>query len=148
MSDKIAKELDQIRQEHGGQLDPKDVVAFAKRHKNSALYTQFNWNVEEAAQSYWLETARRIIRVHIKIVDVGGRKEPIRAYVSLIGGDNYQPIQKVLARQDTRKQLIATQLSRLWSAYKSYPLPELDGIRDAIIECQNAHGVELDQAAE
>lgn len=52
--------LAQLEKAHG-RLTPAVVVADA-RQKKSPLHDLFSWNVEEAAQKYWLHRAREIIQ--------------------------------------------------------------------------------------
>lgn len=52
-----------------GYIEPSAVITEA-RSPRSLLHEDFNWNVQEAAEAHWLETARRLIRfvkLHITI---------------------------------------------------------------------------------
>lgn len=47
--------------ERDGRLTPAEVVEDARK-KSSPLHDHFEWDVKEAAQARWLDTARRLIR--------------------------------------------------------------------------------------
>jgi hypothetical protein len=69
MNNTIVKErLEQIARVHGGVLRPSDVVEDA-RDPSSPLHELFEWNVDDAAYEFWLQTARKIIAsVKVNIV--------------------------------------------------------------------------------
>jgi hypothetical protein len=51
-----------------GYIEPSAVIN-AARNRTHPLHEEFNWNEREAAQSHWLDTARRLIRfVKLEIV--------------------------------------------------------------------------------
>lgn len=69
MTDKITPEVKArlaMLENERGQLTPTIVVEDAKR-KESPLHDLFDWNVKEAAEKWWLEQARTIIR-SVKVV--------------------------------------------------------------------------------
>jgi hypothetical protein len=70
MNLRIQKELLAIKGDRN-LLPPPDVVRWAKSHKNSALHKQFEWNIRKAANEHWLQTARRLIVLHIVAEDGG-----------------------------------------------------------------------------
>lgn len=52
-----------------GHIEPRDVIADA-RDPRSPLHDEFNWNVDEAAEAHWLDTARGLIRfVRLEVKD-------------------------------------------------------------------------------
>lgn len=103
----IRNELETIKEQHGGMLDPADVVAFA-RNKKTALHGQFTWDDSKAAEEYRLWQARQIIRVQVMVVP--DSNHTVRAYVSLSddrGEGGYRDIRTVMANKDMRKSLMA-----------------------------------------
>lgn len=61
----VKSRLAALENEHG-QLTPSLVVADA-RQKDSPLHAMFDWNIKEAAEKWWLQQARTIIR-SVKLV--------------------------------------------------------------------------------
>ena len=114
----IETELNLIRREHGGVLDPSDVVDYARKNKSSELHGRFNWNVSEAAREHWLWQARQIIRVHVQVLDRGdGSTAPMRAYFNTADEPErgYRPTKPALSHEETRARIITAQLDRLES---------------------------------
>jgi hypothetical protein len=72
MSDKIKEELLAIK---GNKefLTAEAVVTWAKAHPDSALHSQFTWNLRKAAREHWLLTARHLIALHVVYAD-GARR--------------------------------------------------------------------------
>lgn len=135
----IRTELQKLREQNDGTLRPSVVVEFARTHPKSALHKRFDWDVKRAAMEHWLGQARDLIRVHIDIVDCGDAKKPVRTFVSFksarayeSGERGYVETKTVLAKRETRRRLVEQQLKRMWSIYRSYPLPELESVAAAI----------------
>ncbi len=82
INNKRLEEIKAIERKNGGKVHPDDVVDFARKHKDSALHSAFEWDDSAAAQQYRLEQARRLLRVFVEVVPHVAT--PIRAYVSLI----------------------------------------------------------------
>jgi hypothetical protein len=112
------------RDSEDGVLRPKAVVAFAKKNKESALHTQFTWDVGKAAEQYWLEQARRVIRVHVMVEP--SIEEEIQVFVALeddrAGDGGYRLTQNVMSEPQRRAQLLRQalkELKRIREKYKS-----------------------------
>lgn len=147
LKERIARELERIKEENGGSLKQEDVVEFA-RDPSTALHGRFTWDDTEAAQRWRLYQAGQIIRLIVSVIE--DRAPPVRAFVSLTTdrvkhGPGYRAIQDVLQNEDMHAQLLAdaladlaalrakykalTQLSKVWNAIdevalKSAPLEE------------------------
>lgn len=107
--------LKKIAAANDGLLTPEAVVEFA-RPATSPLHKRFTWDNTEAAYKYRLWEARQLISVTVKMVDIGGKKKPVRVFVSLTpdredGG--YREINTVLSGGDYRRQLILDALAEL-----------------------------------
>jgi len=130
-------ELKIIADRNDGILLPEQVVEFAKR-KTSALHDAFEWDDTEAARKYRLEQARAIIRVSVEIIDAGGNKEPIAAWVNLIAGRHddgagYRYAPGLMATDAGRKSILETALWELRAFQNKYArLTELAGVFAAI----------------
>ncbi len=102
----VREELDKIADANGGMVRPDKVVKYAK-NKKSALHDHFTWDDTEAAVAFRLEQARRIIRVHVTVIDSDSK--PIRAFVSLKqdrGETGYRRIVDVLANPDLKSIML------------------------------------------
>lgn len=106
----VKEELELIRSNHGGFLNPPDVVAFAE-DPDTELHKHFIWDDTAAAQQYRLEQARRVIRVHVTLIRGQEKEEPVevRAYVSLPkdrGELGYRSIEDVMSDDELRQQML------------------------------------------
>ena len=81
MQGAVKLELERIRQQDGGFLNPHRVVEIARSPENP-LHEHFEWDDTEAAERYRLAQARALIRVAV-IVNEKKDYNPVRAYVSL-----------------------------------------------------------------
>ena len=109
-----AAELEEIRKQSGGMLQPADVVDYA-RDPETALHGAFCWDDTEAAAQYRLWQARMVIRVCVTIrEEVKG--PPIRAYVSLQedrGDVGYRLLDDVMSDNEMRERILAQALAEL-----------------------------------
>lgn len=135
----VQAELEIIRKQHGGILDPKDVVKFAKNPK-TALHAQFNWDDTEAAKQWRLHEARNIIRLHVTVIS-DENPHPVRAYVSLsterhgskAASTGYRHVADILSDEDLSIQMLSDALNELKTFQKKYrTLKALKPVWDAI----------------
>jgi hypothetical protein len=134
MNPDILIELELIRsRDPNGILYPERVVEFARDVK-TALHSQFDWDVQRAAQAHWLEQARRIIRVNVRLLEPSEGTGVIRAFVSVSGsGDKgYQSSRVVLRSPTKRRELIESILDRFESTLHQHQLAELEPIQKAV----------------
>jgi hypothetical protein len=107
MKQEVVAELERICLEHGGVLNPQDVVETA-RNPDNILHDQFCWDDTKAAHEYRLHQARRIIRVVTEVVE--STKSEVRAYVSLESyrkaDGGYLPMQTVMANEKLTSLLL------------------------------------------
>lgn len=137
--DLIKTELEYVRRESGGLLRPEDVLSFAEKNPESALYSQFEWDDTEAAKGFRLAQARAVIRVAV-IVDPASSDEKIRAYVSLSTDratkSGYRAFVEVLDDEILRQQLLLDALTELKKFQNKYDklrqLTELHPVFSAI----------------
>ena len=73
-------ELERIRLENDGVLNPGIVVDVARAPKN-ILHSRFTWDDTEAAEKYRIWQARQLISMVVTIMP--NETKPVRAYVSL-----------------------------------------------------------------
>jgi len=114
----ITKELQDVERLYGA-VSPEGVVEYATKHKDSTLYSQFEWDDGEAAHNYRLGQARSIIRVHVSLYTPEESSKPIlvSAYVSLSDhrGEGYENLSEVMSRPRRREILLADTVKRLAS---------------------------------
>jgi len=114
-------ELERIRQDHGGILNPKDVVAAASDPSNP-LHGCFTWDDRKAAYDFRLWEARQLIRVSVTVPRQTQR--PTRAYVSLdqqrANGGGYRALAEVLEDDEAREQLLRQALRELKAIERKY----------------------------
>lgn len=136
----IEDELRQIADNSGGILRAEDVVQFARSRPESALHTQFTWSVQKAAYQHWIDQARRVIRLHVQVIQ--GRVEPVRTFVSikedrLQQGGGYRYTIDVLKHPERRAILVHQALSEAAAWQRKYKnLEELSTIFAAIDAAQ------------
>lgn len=71
-ADRIRAELEEIRQaSRDRMLHAEKIVAWAKAHRSSALFTQFEWDNSKAAREYRIWQARRLLQIFI-VTESGG----------------------------------------------------------------------------
>jgi len=116
----IEAELERIRMEHGGVLNPPSVVEVAADPEN-ILHGCFQWDDTKAAQEYRLWQARQLISTIVTILP--NTREPVRMYVSLKddreeGG--YRGIVDVLNDADMRRRMLKEALAEFTHFKRKY----------------------------
>lgn len=69
----VGKEMVELRKTLGPGVTPRDVLAHAKAHRESAIGQCFDWDKDTAAEAHWLQEAGsllRSLRVRIVVADV------------------------------------------------------------------------------
>ncbi len=104
----ILKALRQLEKQHGV-IRPADLVEYA-RPEDSRLHSLFEWDDAKAAQKYRLWEARQIIvNVYINI-----NESKVQAFQNIVvttpkgKTQGYYSTQKILSKEEMRKQLIET----------------------------------------
>lgn len=117
-----------------GTITPQLVLEHAKSPQ-SPLHSHFEWDNDEAAESYRLLQASNLIR-RVKVTILphdGGEPQLVRAFVSLQddrdGTVGYRPMQAVLASAELRAELLRTAKSELKAFRNKYrQLKELSDV--------------------
>lgn len=102
----VVQELKRIAKQHGGVLQPEDVVEFA-RNPDTALHGHFDWEDTSAAAKWRLHQARNVIRVNVEVLE--GSKDPVKVFVSLKsdrGVNGYRPLVSVMSNHEQRAELL------------------------------------------
>lgn len=95
-----AEELERIRTEHDGRLEPPLVVE-AARPKAAPLHPCFEWSDKRAAEEYRYIQARNIIR-SLRIVHAAALDEPVYVHIRRVDRDPpyYQRAQVAIQNPD------------------------------------------------
>ena len=135
MKPEYVDELERIRGESGGMLNPGDVVSAAESPE-SVLHNCFEWNDQKAGCEYRIWQARMLIRVCVRLVPEGPT-EPVRVYVSLKndrGDCGYRSIVDVMGDDELRAKLLAEAKQDMISFRQKYSiLKELANIFEAMV---------------
>lgn len=114
VNDAVVVALREICVANEEQLLKAQAVVDAWRANPTGLFAPyFTADVQEAAQKYWLEEARELIRTVELRYDESWLRGPVPAYVSLIGdrgkeGGGYRQTTQVLTNQQLRAELVET----------------------------------------
>jgi hypothetical protein len=135
----IQEELEYIRIQNGGLLDPVKVVAYA-RNSETALHHKFEWDDSVAAEQYRIWQARKIISLELTIVQgIKSESVSIRTYSSLSDdrrgeeARGYRLSMDILSDEDLTQRLLeeARQEMRLFRR-KYEKLKELSKVFEAM----------------
>ena len=117
----IAARLEELAATNEGRITPAMVVEDARKD-DSPLHDKFNWNIEEAAMSHWLSTARAIIR-SVRVI-VRTSKSIVRAPFYVRDPDaarneqGYVALTSVRGHEDQAREVLVTQFSRAAAALR------------------------------
>lgn len=127
-------EIQSIERKNNGVIPIGDVLEKA-RDKRSALHELYEWDINEAAERYWSDRTREIIRSYRVMVKVIGSDKPesVRAFVSLStdrqkdGG--YRSLTAVLDDEERREVMLEDALADLARFQKKYAvISELESV--------------------
>jgi hypothetical protein len=136
----IRAELERIKQQNAGNLQPEDIVRVASDPEHP-LHGNFNWDDAEAAHGFRLIQAAGLIR-RVKITMESGegietKTVRIRAFHSLpedrTAGGGYRSIEDIRSDDKMLASLMHQAMRDLAAFRQRYAgLSELDGLMDAI----------------
>jgi len=106
----INAELKRLARVHNGKLTAEIVVNAAKP-ESSPLHNRFTWDDTDAARSWRLYEARKLISVCVEYLPCGKGDLPTRVFVSLTderkeGGSPFRLVTQVMSDKDRRKKLL------------------------------------------
>jgi hypothetical protein len=108
-------------------LHPEQVVEWAKRNPESALYKQFEWDDAKAGADYRVWQARRLIALHI--VTPEGERKTVSLTVDRKKGGGYRQIEDVVRIPALRETMLQDALKELHRVKTKYQhLTELAGV--------------------
>jgi hypothetical protein len=129
----VAEEIASI----GDNVTPQQIVDFAK-NENTEIHECFTWDIEKAAEKYWLYEARQVVcNLVIKRVDKQGEEKPtsIRVFHKTDNETGYKPTVLILKNADEYEKLLNRAKQELLAFKNKYSrLSELEKIFEAIDE--------------
>lgn len=140
--DQVA-ELEAIRREAGGVLDP-DAVLDRARSANSSLHGMFPWDDEVAAERHRLFLARSVIRAVVTLLPrPDGALVPVRAYVAIGNGGGYRATVEVLREEENAMVLLSrlrSEVARAAARYRRHAelAPHIDAALRALAPPEDA----------
>lgn len=135
----------ELTDQHDGYVKPEHVVE-AARPVDSILHPHiFKLGMEEASEQWYLEEARKLIRVCVTFLPVDDAEVKIRVFTSLTpdraAGRGYRTTVSVLGEEAYRRQLLADALSDLETFERRYrSLVELADVFGAIRKVRTRMG--------
>jgi hypothetical protein len=116
-------ELELLREESGGNLDPRRIVEFA-RSSNTALHSAFTWDDGEAAERWRINQAKQVIRAAVTMLPrPDGGMVPVRAYVYDATARQYAATSTVLSdaeSADTLLRQMRLDVERILNRYRRH----------------------------
>lgn len=136
LAQQVGEYLDGLEKQYG-EITPELVLEEA-RSANSLLHDFFTWDNNQAAHAHRLWQARQLIgRVHVRIVDDGKDRNPVRAFINLKSdqGQSYTNTVAALSNEFKRAQILKRARDELIGWRNRYDdLQEFAGIIVAIDE--------------
>ena len=127
----VADELRALSDNQGLIHAPR-VVEWAQLNPDSALYREFNWNVEKAAYDHWVWRARQLIAIHV--VSEPGKRSTISLAIDRTNGGGYRDLNDVMSNAELRQVAVIQALAELqrWCGRNSHLERELGVVFRAI----------------
>jgi len=115
-----AKRFDKIRMaveacaDRTGRIDPVAVWRAARGDPKHPLHGEFNWNVQQAAEHHWTETARRLIR-EVKLTVIFEDHKIVAPYyvADPQKPGSYSQTARVATRGDIAQRVLRDELDRI-----------------------------------
>lgn len=126
-------ELANLARAHRGRLDPKRVVAWARKHRKSALHSCFMWDDTKAAEKFRIWQARDLIASVEVVYEDGKRRQVYVSPVTSRGRGGYHRLVDVMTDEELRDEILTQALDELERVCAKYEdLCELAGVRAAV----------------
>lgn len=120
----------------GESIEPKQLVDYAREHKDSELHKTMEWNDTEAAEKYRLYQARQVLTSLIIVQDSAEKAEQPRSEVRVFQKpykEKYQHIETIVKNEDSYQNLLKKARMELAAFKVKYSfLKELKNILDLI----------------
>lgn len=108
------EELERIRVTNNGRLEPEDVVEVARDEANP-LHPAFEWDDVLAAEAYRVDQARYVIRSIEVVVEPEQSPKPVRAFVSVVRGEDrsYTSVVHAMSDPALRQQILTAAMKEM-----------------------------------
>lgn len=108
------EELERIRVNNNGRLEPQDVVV-AARSEDNPLHPAFEWNDALAAEAYRVDQARYVIRSIEVVIEPEKAPKPVRAFVSVVRGEDrsYTSVSHAMSDPILRQQVLSAAMKEM-----------------------------------
>lgn len=118
-TEQIKTELLEIqKRSKDGMLHASAVLKWAKAHRNSALYSQIEWDADKAAREYQLWQVRRLIQIHI--IAEGGEPVLVSLTLDRPRGGGYRMVDDVVADRKMSEIMLRDALQDLERVQSRY----------------------------
>jgi hypothetical protein len=139
LAQKVGERLNELEKQYG-EITPELVLDDA-RSANSLLHRFFTWDDSQAAHAHRLWQARQLIgRVHVRIIEDGKDRNPVRAFINLKkdDGQSYTNTVSALSDEFKRAQILKRARDELIGWRNRYDdLQEFAGVVMAIDQATN-----------
>ena len=99
-------------------LHAHKVVAWARAHPKSAIFSEIEWDAEKAATEYRLWQVRRLIQIHVTVA--AGTPVLVSLTLDRGGGGGYRAIDDVVADRDMSAVMLKDALNELTRIQAKY----------------------------
>lgn len=125
----LTAELMALRDENG-LIHAREAVKWARRHRNSQLHQELDWDNEAAAEEWRVHQVRRLIAIHI--VDDDKHRTIVSLSVDRSQGGGYREINEVVKLPNLRAIMLEDALRDLRFLQQKYQrLQELASVWEA-----------------
>lgn len=123
-AEKVHDELQTLEE-----ITPQNIVDYAK-DENTELHKCFNWDDTYCANEYRKQTARKVVQfLVVKEDNPPEDREPIKIRVMQNTGRVYEPVQRIIQKEDEYKKLLERAYAELRAFKQRYKsLVELEEI--------------------
>lgn len=123
-----------------GMLRAEDVVAWARDHEASALYSALEWDNEKAADQYRLWQVRRLIAIHV--TDDQGERRLVSLSIDRIRGGGYRDVEDIAVNAELSSTMLADALDELRRIRTKYnKVKALVNVWNAVEDADRRHGI-------
>ena len=137
MSDRtnaLADELLALKSE-SGVINPAGAVEWARKHKQSTLHANLEWDDSIAGERWRVSQVRQLIAIHIVDSDGGRRFVSLSIDRKHDGSNGYRSLEDIVGRPDLREIMLKDALADLERMQERYSkLSELQPVWDAADE--------------
>lgn len=127
---RVGQEIVALRAKDG-LYHPQTIVDWAQTHPQSALHDEFDWDDASAARTQRLDTARRLIAIHV--IAPTGQRQTVSLMRDRGAGGGYRDLDSVLNNAQFRREALLEALDEVsrWCDRHDH-FPELRPVARAV----------------